>query len=241
MSKFGKWLGGGLGWAFGGPIGAIIGFAIGSVLDDTKIVTNTAGLLPQTEQGDFTSSLLVLCAAVMRADGNVLKVEIDYVKEFFVRHFGVEHTRQQMLVLREILKQPIPLQEVCLQIKQYMDYNSRVQLLHILFGIAASDGNVESRELETISTIGSLLGISAGDFNSIKAMFIKNTDSDYQILEITNSVSDDEIKKAYRKMAIKFHPDKVAHLGEDYRKDAEEKFKKVQEAYENIKKQRGIN
>ncbi len=241
MSKFGKWLGGGLGWAFGGPIGAVIGFAIGSVIDDTKVVTKAAGVRPQTEQGDFTSSLLVLCAAVMRADGAVLKVELDYVKEFFIRHFGVEHTQQQMLVLREILKQPIPLNDVCLQIKQYMDYNSRVQLLHILFGIAASDGKVDKNELETISTIGSLLGISTPDFNSIKAMFIKNTESDYQILEITTNATDEEVKKAYRKMAVKFHPDKVAHLGDDYKIDAEEKFKKVQEAYDNIKKQRGIN
>jgi DnaJ like chaperone protein len=241
MSKFGKWLGGGLGWAFGGPIGAIIGFAIGSVIDDTKVVTTASGVRPQTEQGDFTSSLLVLCAAVMRADGTVLKVELDYVKAFFIRHFGVEHTQQQMLVLREILKNPIPLQDVCFQIKQFMDYNSRVQLLHILFGIASADGKVDKSELDTIGTISSLLGISSADFLSIKAMFIKNTESDFQILEIESSASDDEIKKAYRKMAVKFHPDKVAHLGEDYRKDAEEKFKKVQEAYENIKKQRGFN
>ena len=241
MSKFGKWVGGGLGWAFAGPIGAIIGFAIGSVLDDTKVVTTATGVRPQTERGDFTSSLLVLCAAVMRADGKVLKVELDFVKAFFVRHFGVEHTQQQMLVLREILKNPIPLQEVCAQIKSYMDYNSRVQLVHILFGIAASDGQVESNELDTISTISSLLGLSSADFLSIKAMFIKNNDSDYQILEIENTATDEEVKKAYRKMAVKFHPDKVAHLGEDYRTDAEEKFKKVQEAYENIKKQRGFN
>jgi len=122
-----------------------------------------------------------------------------------------------------------------------MDYNSRVQLLHILFGIASADGKVDKSELDTIGTISSLLGISSADFLSIKAMFIKNTESDFQILEIESSASDDEIKKAYRKMAVKFHPDKVAHLGEDYRKDAEEKFKKVQEAYENIKKQRGFN
>jgi len=241
MSKFGKWVGGGLGWAFAGPIGAIIGFAIGSVIDDTKVVTNTTGIRPQTKQGDFTSSLLVLCAAVMRADGKVLKVELDFVKAFFVRHFGIEHTQQQMLVLREILKNPIPLNEVCAQIKSFMDYNSRVQLVHILFGIAAADGRVEHSELDTISNISSLLGISTADFLSIKAMFIKNNDSDFQILEIENNVTDEEVKKAYRKMAIKFHPDKVAHLGEDYRTDAEEKFKKVQEAYDNIKKQRCFN
>jgi DnaJ like chaperone protein len=78
------------------------------------------------------------------------------------------------------------------------------------------------------------------DFNSLKAMFYADVDSDYKILEIHNSASDEELKKAYKKMAVKFHPDKVSHLGEEYQQDAKEKFQKVQQAYESIKKQRGI-
>jgi DnaJ like chaperone protein len=241
MTKFGKWLGGSLGWAFGGPIGAIVGFAIGAVIDDTRVVSDATGVKRQTQTGDFTSSLLVLCAAVIKADGKILKSELDYIKTFFVKHFGVDHTREQMLVLREILKQDIPIHEVCRQIKQYMEYPSRVQLLHFLFGIAANDGEISSQELEIITAIANQLGISLGDYNSIKNMFIRNHDSDYAILEVASSATDEEVKKAYRKMAIKFHPDKVAHLGDEYQKDAKEKFQKVQEAYENIRKQRGIS
>lgn len=240
MTKFGKWLGGGLGWAFGGPIGAIIGFAIGTVIDDTKVVSDASGVKRQTSVGDFTSSLLVLAAAVIKADGSVLKSEIDYVKQFFLKHFGADHTKDQMLVLREILKQDIPVAEVCNQIKHHMEYASRVQLLHFLFGIASADGQVQNNELDTIKYISQKLGISDLDFNSIKNMFIRNTDSDYLILEITPQASDEEVKKAFRKMAIKFHPDKVAHLGEEYQKDAKEKFQKVQQAYDAIKKSRGI-
>ena len=72
-------------------------------------------------------------------------------------------------------------------------------------------------------------------------MFFRNTLSDYTILELKPNASDSELKKGYRKMAAKYHPDKVNHLGNDLRKLAEEKFKSVNEAYQNIKKERGLN
>ena len=72
-------------------------------------------------------------------------------------------------------------------------------------------------------------------------MFVKDGDAAYKILEIEKSTGDDEVKKAYRRMAMKYHPDKVHHLGPEYQKDAQEKFKKINEAYESVKKQRGIN
>ena len=135
----------------------------------------------------------------------------------------------------------IPLQEVCLQIKNYTMYPARLQLLHLLFGVAQVDGEIHASELNVINQIASYLGIRANDYESIKAMFFKETaDRDYKILEIPKSATNDEVKKAYRKMAVKYHPDKVSHLGDDFQKGAKEKFQKVQEAYDNIKKQRGI-
>jgi DnaJ like chaperone protein len=241
MAKFGKWLGGGLGWAFGGPIGAIIGFALGSVLDDTKVVVNNGNFQNSTQIGDFSASLLVLAAAVMKADGAVLKSELDYVKKFFIKNFGVEHTQEQMLVFRELLKKDIPVKEICMQIRSNMEHAARLQLVHFLFGVSSADGAVHQKEVDVIAEIAAHLGVNTPDFNSLKAMFFKDSESDYKILEITKSASDEEIKKAYRKMAVKFHPDKVSHLGEDIQKDAKEKFQKVLAAYENIKKTRGIN
>jgi DnaJ like chaperone protein len=117
----------------------------------------------------------------------------------------------------------------------------RLQLIHYLFGIARADGHVDSNEVNTVQTIANYLNVSSKDFDSIKAMFYKDVNSAYQILEITSSANEDEIKKAYRKMAIKYHPDKVSALGEEFQKAAKEKFQKVQEAYETIKKEKGIN
>jgi DnaJ like chaperone protein len=243
MAKFGKWIGGGLGWAFGGPIGALLGVFVGTLFDestDVKVTSQKGRRTYQSTPNDFGASLLVLVAAVMKADGKVLKSELDYVKRFFQKQFGTERTNQHLLVLRELLKKDIPIQEVCLQIKTYTRYPARLQLMHLLFGVAAVDGHVHSSEINIIQQVAANLGVKQADFESIKAMFCKEVGGDYKILEIEVTVSDVELKKAYRRMAVKYHPDKVAHLGEAYKVSAKEKFQKVQEAYENIKKERGL-
>jgi DnaJ like chaperone protein len=242
MGIFGKWLGGGLGFVMGGPIGGLLGFLVGSMIDGSTDQTSTyTSTGARTSQGDFGMSLLVLVAAVMKADGKVVKSELDYVKQFFIRQFGPESAKQALLMLKDILKQDIPVRDVCLQIKSNMDYSSRLQLLHILFNISLADSMIHSSEIKIIEQISTYLGVASGDFLSIKNMFIPETDSSYKILEIDPASSNDEVKKAYRKMAMKYHPDKVSHLGEDFRKSADEKFAMVNEAYEKIKKERNIN
>ncbi|MBG0783453.1 MAG: TerB family tellurite resistance protein [Bacteroidales bacterium] len=235
---YAKWVGGGLGWAFGGPIGGILGFAFGKMFEDME-----SGVFSQegiTQQGDFKLSLLVLSAAVMKADGSVRKSELDFVRRFFVTNFGQASADQSILMLREIIKQDINLQEVSRQVGQFMDYPSRLQLVHYLFGIAQADGQLPPNEINTISTIAAYMGINPSDFDAIKAMFVKETNSAYKILEIQPEASDAEVKKAYREMALKFHPDKVSHLGDEVRKAAEAKFQEVTAAYEKIKKERNL-
>jgi DnaJ like chaperone protein len=242
MGSFGKWIGGGLGFVMGGPIGAILGFLVGSMVDNTTIQTSTYNASPQrTAPGDFGMSLLVLVAAIMKADGKVVKSELDYVKRFFVQQFGQSAAHEALLMLKDILKRDIPVRDVCSQISRNMDYSSRLQLLHLLFNISLADGHISSSEIETIEKISGYLGIASSDYVSIRNMFVPETDSSYKILEIEPSGTDEEVKKAFRRMAMKYHPDKVAHLGEEFRKTADEKFKKVNEAYEKIKKERNIN
>ena len=233
---YAKWIGGGLGWAFGGPIGGILGFAFGKMFEDMN-----KGSFDQKSsmQSDFNMSLLVLTAAVMKADGTVKKSELEYVKAFYVRNFG-QNAEQYIGMLREILKQEINVREVSLQVGQYMDYSSKLQILHYLFGISKADDHFHPDEVNVITQIAGFIGISAADFSSIKAMFFKDTDNAYKILEVNPNATDDEIKKAYREMAIKYHPDKVSHQGDEVRRAAEEKFQEVSSAYEQIKKQRGI-
>ncbi len=238
MGKFAKWIGGGLGWAFLGPIGAIIGFAIGSAIDSSE--TTRYRQQSQTTIGDFVASLLVLIAAVMKADGKILKSELDYVKKYLVQSFGQESATEAIHMLHDIIKQDIPVEQVCAQIKQNLDYSSRLQMLHLLFGIAKADGEIHPSELSIIQKISYYIGVNQNDFESIKSMFYDNVDSAYKILGVERSASNEEIKKMYRKMAVKYHPDKVSYLGEDVQKDAKEKFEKINDAYEKIKKERHI-
>jgi DnaJ like chaperone protein len=238
MGKFGKWIGAGLGWTFGGPLGAILGFALGSFIDaaDVQVIKGER----KTTTGDFIASLLVLVASIMKADGKVLRSELDYVKKYFVQAFGNESALEAMQMLKDILKQNIPVRDISIQIKQRMDYSSRLQLLHFLYGIANADGKIDPSEIQLIEQIAYYLGISSADTGSIKNMFVKSTDSAYIILVFNRNEKNEDIKKAYRKLAVKYHPDKVSYLGDDIKNKAKEKFQQINEAYETIKKERGI-
>jgi len=241
MGSFAKWIGGGLGFVMGGPIGGLIGFLVGAAVDNSSFQTATFTSSPyETRPGDFGVSLLVLIAAMMKADGKVVKSELEYVKQFFIRQFGDSTAREALLMLKDILKKEIPVRDVCIQISQNMDYSSRLQLIHLLFNIAVADTVIQPSEIEMVEKMSGYLSINNSDFLSIKNMFVPETDSSYKILEIERSATNEEVKKAYRKMAMKYHPDKVGNLGEEFRKVADEKFKKVKEAYDRIKKERNI-
>ncbi len=236
--RYSKWIGGGLGWAFGGPIGAILGIALGSMLDGM----NTGKYAYRgSPRGDFAMSLLVISAAIMKADKKVVRSELEYVRSFFISQFGEEEGNRLTQMLKEILKQDINIREVSVQAGQYLDYPVKLQMLHYLFGISAADGVFHPDEVEVIATVSTYMGITSGDFSSLKAMFVKDPGWAYRVLEISPEATDEEVKKAYREMAKKHHPDKMANLGEDIKRSATEKFQKINAAYEEVKKQRGIS
>jgi DnaJ like chaperone protein len=237
-SSYAKWIGGGLGWAFGGPIGGILGFVFGSMVGGMSSGKYEYG---KTQGGDFNISLLILTAAVMKVDGTVKRSELDFAKRFFATQFGSDKSAEYVRLLGEILKQNIDVPAVTQQIRQYMDYSSKLLLLQYLFGVALADGKYHPSEVDLIQSISGYLGVDRKEFDSIKAMFIKEADSAYKILEIDPSSSNEDVKKAYREMAKKYHPDKVNHLGEEVKKAAEEKFTKLNAAYETVKQERGMN
>ena len=258
MGKFASWLGASLGFTLGGPIGALIGFAVGSFVDGFKFEgfqqeqidyergrqTQTRGRQrprqSQTESGDFEISLLVLASVVIKADGKVDQRELDYVRQHFVQMYGKERANSAFRLFSGILKKKVSVRQVSMQIREHMSHASRLQLVHFLFGISKADGNVTSSEEQEIRKIAGYLYINQRDYVSIKAMFFNAVDSAYKILEITKAATNDEVKKAYRRMAKKHHPDKLQDLGPEHIKVAQEKFQKIQEAYEKIKDERGF-
>ncbi len=241
-----------LGFTSSGPTGAVIGFLIGMYIDyvngpkeeDTPEYQQRPRYQSHQDRYppvDFKNSLLILIAAIMNADGSVLKSELELVKAMLVRTYGEHEAKSLLLKLRDYLKQSHNLAEVCRNLRMRMSYSPRLELVHILFRISRADGDISAAEINLIQLIATQLGISTPDYLSIRAMFVSSPDSDYQILEIPTSATEEEAKKAYRKMVMRFHPDRLQGLDDSEKKAAEAKFIKVQQAYENIKKAKGWN
>ena len=239
---FGKWIAGALGWAMFGPIGGILGYYFASRMEKfSEAVTQQAEdqTWNQGQRNSFLMSLLLLSAAVIKADGKTTSQELSTLRSFFARNFGTQAGSEAEDIVKDLLSKEFNLYEVCGQIRSCMDYSQRLQLYHYLVSLGACDG-LHQREIDVLETIATYIGLSKSEVDSIFAQFRPSNDSNYRVLEITPNATDEEVKKAYRKMAVKYHPDKVATLGEDVQKAAEEKFKAVSQAYEAICRERGI-
>ena len=233
--SLGKWVGIGAGWFLAGPIGAIIGYYIGKSFFDG---TNDSAQA-------YELSLLILSSLVIKSDGRIAKSELDYVKKFFIDTFGIRKANKYFQIFNKLNRQSLAsqLRPVCQQLTSSINHSSRLQIIHFLFGVSASDNDIHHNEIDLIKKIAGYLNVNNYDFESIKSMFIDHGSSGglekwFKILEIDKSASDEEVKKAHRKMVIKYHPDKLQAVGKDIVKLAEEKFLLVQQAYEEIMKTR---
>jgi DnaJ like chaperone protein len=239
-----KWFGAILGYMFFRLPGAVLGFLVGSLVDGmnrggSSVFTNFGR--SEVSPADFEINLLSLCSIVIKADGRVSQQELDYVRQYFLQTYGKEKANAIFRTFNEVIKKrEISAQRICAYLNQRTRYEVRLQLLHFLFGIARADGTVSPSELEKLREIAAYLRLGATDFDSIQAMFMRSADTAYKILEIERSATDDEVKKAYRTMAKKYHPDRVNTQDEAIKRGAEEKFKEVQKAYEAIQKERGL-
>ena len=277
----GKWILTGLGWSMMGPIGGIIGYLIGNRLEKRSEYRESlgggsygggsygrpSGSHRYSNTGtadDLSAALLVLIAAVMKADNVVRKSELELVKRFLVSNYGEERAKELLLKLRDMQQEDFPINDICQQIKQNTDYTTRYHMLDFLFSIADADGEVTFQEQSLLRTISNRLGINARDFLSIlsrhsgfgfggssSGRYGSGSSSasssssgykkdPYKVLGLDSSATDEEIKKAYRRLAMKYHPDKVEGLGEEVKKNAEAQFREINEAYETIKTLRGM-
>tara|TARA_R110000850_G_scaffold271031_2_gene404913 strand:+ start:309803 stop:310531 length:729 start_codon:yes stop_codon:yes gene_type:complete len=238
-----RWIAAIVGYIFFRFPGAIIGFVIGSLIEAAgrrTRVYQTSGRQSVTP-ADFELNLLSLASMVIKADGKVSQQEMQFVQSYFVQAYGKERANATFRTFNEVVKKrEVAPQNVCEYLRMRTRYESRLQIIHFLFNIAQADGHVSQPEIEKIREISGFLAIGYRDFESIKAMFFKNPDSAYKILEIEKTATVAEIKAAYRTMAKKYHPDKLQHMDEAYRKGAEDKFRKVQEAYEQLQKEKGF-
>ena len=260
-----KWIGGFLGWVTMGPIGALIGFLLGKAVDTYidgshqlpggdsaggqggyqqpggyQRTTTNRRYTADEQRNSFFVSLLVLSSAVIKADGKTLPAELNFVREFFRSNFGEQAAQQAMQILQQLDRQQVNIYSVGDQIASNMNYSQRMQLLQYLVQIAMADGSFDKSEKSVLEAIASVIRLTSTDAASIISMYYKEEQSAYTILEISPSATDDEVRAAYRRMAMKNHPDRVATLGPEVQKAAAERFQQIHDAYETIKKQRGM-
>ena len=232
--------------------GAFVGYLAGYLIEELAYGKNknaqNKNNTSRTTRGsskispkDFELNLLSLASLVIKADGQINQVELNYVRQYFVATYGKERANATFKVFNDVVKKrEINTFRIATYISQRTRYESRLQIIHFLFGIANSDGKVSANETQKIKEIAGFFRIHFKDFESIYATFYKNPESAYKILGIEKTATDSEIKKAYRSMAKKYHPDKLQHLPEHLVKGAEEKFQAVQQAYEQLQKERGF-
>ncbi|MDA7693935.1 TerB family tellurite resistance protein [Flavobacteriaceae bacterium] len=238
-----KWVAAFMGFYLFRIPGALLGFFIGGMIDQFNGSNRTVfqTRFSANPSGSLQLNLLALAATVIKADGVVKGEELQFVRNFFISNYGSQQSSEIFETFNEQIKKEV--QNIAELSRVFVDrtpYETRLQVLYFLFGVANADGNVAQSELDKISQIAVALGIRSSSFESIKAMFFQNTDSAYKILEIPTTASDMEVKKAYRQMAKKYHPDKLQSQDSALVKGAQEKFQEVQKAYESIQKERGL-
>ena len=237
--NFTKWIGGSLGWAAGGPLFGVLGFVAGTVIDSLELGSRKK----DKTIGIFSTSLLTLIAAVLNADKPVAKSELDLVKQFLKNNFGESEIAGALLELEEIMRNDVALDDACQQIRNSLHYSTRMQLAGFLYSLAKIDGRMTRSEHEVINIIDDGIGITFNnrqfpDFASATPNHV--VIAAYEQLEIAADSDIEVIKKAYRRLAVKYHPDKSIHLDGDIQKTSNEKFQQITNAYVIIKKDRNF-
>lgn len=203
------------------------------------------------QRNSFRFSLLVLAAYIIRADGKVMHSEMEFLRQFLRQNFGLAASTQGEQVILKIFEQQKQMgatqfrhtiHSACQQIAAGMSYEMRLQLVSFLAMMAQADGRIVVEEINALREVAHYLGLSNTDLDSILNLDqgSNNLEAAYKVLGIGPDASDQEVKAAYRKMALQHHPDRVATLGESVRKAAEKKFQEINAAKDLIFKARGM-
>lgn len=265
---YGSWIGGFIGYIVGGSLGSLAGIILGGLFDlitggiggqqrigsfsseqDYSPHGGGQRRAPVNERGSFLFSLLVLTAYIIKADGKVMHSEMEMVRQMLRQNFGDQAVREGEQILLRLFdeqkrqgangfKQTV--RQCCSEMAMGMNYGQRLQLLNFLVMVAKADGSVPQSEITALRDVAQWMRLQASEVDSMLNLGGDTLEEAYKVLGVSPSATDDEVKKAYRRLALEHHPDKVAALGEDIRKAAEKKFQEINAAKDKIWKARGL-
>jgi DnaJ like chaperone protein len=230
-----------LGLSGAGLFGAMAGFAIGSIID--KLHRDGFFLWERerkdSESGDFIFSTMILATAILRAKSQNKELESAYIINFLREQYGENKATEYLKILKKTMKQEWDIRKITQQLRSKNNYETRLQLLFFLFGIANADISIEDKEMALLKIIGIHLGIQPEDFEAISSNFLTELDKSYKTLKINRDANEQQIKDAYRLLVNKYHPDKIID-SYGLSSFALEKFQKVQLAYDRIRTEKGF-
>lgn len=237
MGISGKLIGAGLGFLGGGPLGAVLGGIIGHFVKDHQdnAAENDPEVKRQQAEFYFVANLVGIIAGVMKADGEVAPEEVAAVRRFFSERLGYREESLEVVksLLKEALDHQIDLDALCVDFRAKSDYSSRLLLIECLEEIARSDGKMHPAELAAIDRVASLLQVSRADAERVVTP-TQARKSDYEVLGVASGATKEEIRKAYLELVKKYHPDRVSHLGDEFKELAHKKFLEIQNAYDRL-------
>lgn len=235
MGISGKLIGAGLGFLGGGPLGAVLGGIIGHFVKDmSEVAESDQETARQRQEFFFVANLVGIIASVLKADGEIHPNEVQAVRKFFSDRLGYREESLEVVkrMLKEFLDQPLDLEALCADFRAKSDYSTRLLLMECLNDIAMADGRLHPAEMAMIDRVAILLGVTEADRKTVKA--VEGRKGDHEVLGVTPGASSEEIRRAYLEMVKKYHPDRVAHLGEEFKELAHKKFVEIQAAYERL-------
>lgn len=262
MGVLGKLFGAGMGFMFGGPLGAVIGGALGHQYDKSEnknrrsaVDNNTASNFQNSSHPDYSHqeyqtifmvSLISMAAKIAKADGNVTREEV-LVLDNFLRdqlRMNTEDRKVASKIFNQAKNQSNSYTDFAKEFAQLFRENRDmlVIMIDLLFKIAIADGIIDAAEQSMIEDIAGIFNLNSAEFDQVRSFYTTDTDKYYRILGCTSKSSNAEVKKAYRTLAIQYHPDKIISQGlpDDFMEFATEKLQTINDAYDKIKKERGI-
>ena len=236
-------LGAGMGLLLGGPLGAVVGGVLQHMV--TKNTRDTGLSKPNqiNQETVFVTNLAAIMTKIAMADGRINPEEVRTIRNFFAQKLGYSGQDLEYIygIIKETEKINPDLWKICHAFRQYAGYEIRMLLLDLAYQIAITDHIITDAEQREINTVASLIGVPEEEHQRIKNKYLSTQSKDnYSILGLRQGASPEEIKKAYRVMAAQYHPDKVTHLGKELIDFANQKFREINKAYDELKKVRGL-